>query len=270
MRLDFPATEQTEAGTLSAAARRRIETADRRPLFLADWVRAVFIHYEVEPELLQKIVPFELDLRNGCAYVSLVAFTMRRMRLALAPRLSGWLLRPISDHEFLNVRTYVKLPSEAGIYFLAEWLSNRLSVPFGPPVFGLPYRFGRLNYRHDDDQICGEVMAVGSSETLSYAAEIDPHAAFCPCAAGSLDEFLMERYTAFTMWPLQRGRARFFRVWHKPWPQVPLPRISIRESTLLNTMGECFADAELIGANFSTGVHDVWMGWPHRLEFKKS
>src|SRR5437588_3694557 len=125
MRLNVPAAEQKQAGALSAAARRRIKSADGRPLFLADWTRAVFIHYEVEPEILQKSVPFELDLRDGHAYVSLVAFTMRRMRFAFAPRLSGWLLRPISEHGFLNVRTYVKLPNEAGIYFLAEWLSNR-------------------------------------------------------------------------------------------------------------------------------------------------
>ena len=267
MRLDFPTAEQAETDTLSATARQRMERAEGRPLFLADWVRAVFIHYEVEPEILQKSVPFELDLRDGHAYVSLVAFTMRRMRFAFTPRVSGWLLRPISNHEFLNIRTYVKVADEAGIYFLAEWLSNRLSVPFGAPVFGLPYRFGRLNYWHEREQISGEVTAIGGSETLSYRAEIDPHAVFCPCATGSLDEFLMERYTAFTAW---HGRMRFFRVWHEPWPQIPLPRISVRESTLLAAAGECFADAEVIGANFSTGVHDVWMGWPHRLEFKKS
>ena len=38
------------------------------------------------------------------------------------------------------------------------------------------------------------------------------------CAPGSLDEFLLERYTAFT----QFGKCRrFFRIWHEPWRQVP-------------------------------------------------
>ena len=57
------------------------------PLFLGDWVRALFIHYEVEPEILQREVPFELDLWNGRAFASLVAFTMQRLRLGFG----GWL-----------------------------------------------------------------------------------------------------------------------------------------------------------------------------------
>ena len=41
---------------------------------------ALFIHFEVDAERLQRDVPFPLDLRDGKAYVSLVAFTMRAMR----------------------------------------------------------------------------------------------------------------------------------------------------------------------------------------------
>src|SRR5437867_8231848 len=55
------------------------------PLLYADWMRAVFMHFEVEPELLQRQVPFALDLWQGRAFVSLVAFTMERLR----PRIGG-------------------------------------------------------------------------------------------------------------------------------------------------------------------------------------
>src|SRR5258708_3228276 len=127
---------------LSDAARRRILGARGEPLFYADWLRAVFIHYEADPEALQREVPFELDLDDGRAYVSLVAFTMRDMRPRIGGRLAAWLLKPIATHEFLNVRTYVRHGGETGIYFLAEWLSNPLSVWLGPLTFGLPYRFG--------------------------------------------------------------------------------------------------------------------------------
>ncbi len=57
------------------------------PLFLADWDRTLMLHYEIAPELLQPFVPFELDLWNGRAHVSLVAFTMRGLR----PRRGGWI-----------------------------------------------------------------------------------------------------------------------------------------------------------------------------------
>src|SRR3954464_13958680 len=80
--------------------------------FLADWERVLMLHYEVAPEKLQPFVPFPLDSRNGKAYVSLVAFTMRGLR----PSRGGWLaalpFRPIGTHELLNVRTYVRHGAE--------------------------------------------------------------------------------------------------------------------------------------------------------------
>src|SRR5580698_7161725 len=129
-------------GAHSRAARRRILTARGEPMFYADWLRAMFIHYEVNPEILQAATPFELDLDDGRAYVSLVAFTMRGMRPRIGGRFGAWLFRPIATHEFLNVRAYVKHNGERGIYFLAEWLANPLSVKLGPIAFGLPYRHG--------------------------------------------------------------------------------------------------------------------------------
>jgi hypothetical protein len=46
----------------------------------------------------------------------------------------------------------VKHGAERGIYFITEWLSNRLSVALGPSLYGLPYRFAKLNYRHTHEQ----------------------------------------------------------------------------------------------------------------------
>src|SRR5881227_362154 len=134
--------------TLSDAARRRMLAVRGEPMFYARWDRALFIHYEAAPAALQRNVPFELDLRDGRAFVSIVAFTLQRMRPRIGGRLGEWLLKPIATHEFLNIRTYVRHNGEPGIFFLAEWLSNRMSVLLGPRLFGLPYRFGRIAYDH--------------------------------------------------------------------------------------------------------------------------
>jgi uncharacterized protein YqjF (DUF2071 family) len=248
---------------LSFAARRRILTTKGEPLFYADWLRAVFIHYEVDPEVLQREVPFELDLDDGRAYVSLVAFTMRDMRPRIGGRLAAWLLKPISTHEFLNARTYVRHRGEIGIYFLAEWLSNPLSVLLGPLSFGLPYRLGRLRYdhAHETGDLHGTVSAPNKSSRLEYVAKLAPDAGFQPCAAGSQEEFLMERYTAFTE---RNGVRRFFRIWHPPWPQAPA-QIRVLDESLLAANWPWFKSAKLIGGNFSPGVHRVWMGRPQRI-----
>ena len=218
------------------------------------------IHYEADPVALQSCVPFELDLFDGRAFVSLVAFTLRRMRPRRGGRIGEWLLKPIATHEFLNVRTYVRANDEPGIFFLVEWLFNRLSVPLGPPVFGLPYRYGRIDYCHDRplQGLSGRVEAKGGCFAYHGTATNER---FAPCEPGSLTEFLMERYTAFTRPSL--GRRRLFRVWHEPWPQTPLV-VETMATDLLATTGEWWNTAEYIGANYSPGV-EVWMGRPHKI-----
>lgn len=229
------------------------------PLLLATWDRTLFIHYEADPFLLQRQVPFQLDLRDGRAFVSIVAFTLLRMRPRLGGRIGEWLFRPIASHEFLNVRTYVRPANEPGIFFLAEWLSNPLSVRLGPRTFGLPYRFGHIRYAHvhEDGEICGNVAA--NESRLEYRATILP-AGFDPSEAESLTEFLLERYTAFTC---HGQRRRLFRVWHEPWRQTPI-ELEISADDLLVSTGQWWKTAECIGANYSPGA-DVWMGRPHRI-----
>src|SRR6266513_3902534 len=97
-----------DRSTLSEAARRRMLTLPGEPMFYARWDRAVFIHYEADPAALQLDVPFELDLREGRAFVSIVAFTLARMRPRIGGRLREWLFKPIATQEFLDVGTYVQ------------------------------------------------------------------------------------------------------------------------------------------------------------------
>src|SRR5205085_3182898 len=123
---------------------------------------------------LQRAVPFELDLIDGRACASLVAFRLRNMRPRFGGMLLAWLLRPIATHNFLNVRTYVRRHDEPGIYFLAEWLANQLSVRLGPTVFGLPYRYGRIDYRHQHEtgSFSGRVTDP-LGQALDYSATLD-------------------------------------------------------------------------------------------------
>jgi uncharacterized protein YqjF (DUF2071 family) len=227
------------------------------PLFLARWDRAVFINYSADPGVLQKQVPFALDLHDGRAFVSVVAFTLVRMRPRIGGAWTEWLLKPIATHEFLNIRTYVRHKGEPGIFFLAEWLSNRLSVLLGPRTFGLPYRFGQLHYEHGGS-FRGSVTAPDGQ--LSYAGDVREFE-FGPCRPASFDEFMLERYTAFT----ERGkRRRLFRVWHSPWPQSSAI-CDVAETTLIASTGDWWNTAELVSANYSPGA-DVWMGRPHRIK----
>lgn len=243
-------------GQSSEAARRRMLVSRGEPLFLANWDNAVFIHYQADPASLQRVVPFELDLFHGRAFVSMVAFTMRNLRPRVGGKVASLFVKPIATHDFLNVRTYVRHNEEPAIYFMAEWLSNRLSVALGPVTFGLPYRFGRIGYANDpeNNQVQGEVSA--REGAFEYRGK--PAGELQPCEPGSLSEFLLERYTAFTS---AGWRRQFFRVWHQPWEQCSLD-LEIVGNDLLAATGDWWSTAELVSTNYSPGV-SVWMGRPH-------
>ena len=259
--LEPPGARRAE--TLSEAGRRRLMAGEGKPLFLADWLRLVFIHYAVDPERLQPQVPFELDCYEGRAYVSLVAFVMRRLRLRRGGKATAWLTAPIATHPYLNVRTYVRHRGEAGIYFLAEWLPNRLSVPLGGPIFGLPYRFGHLDYRHwhETGYMEGQVTVPGTPGAVRYHAPVDCEARYGLCDEGSLAEFVAERYTAFTA---RRTSRRLFRIWHPPWALTALD-LTIEDDTLLDATGAWYRHAHFVGAHYTPGARNVWMGRPLRV-----
>lgn len=230
-----------------------------RPMFLADWPEALFVHFRVDPASLSRIVPFPLDTRDGDAFVSLVAFTQRNLRPAIGGRFAAWMSAPLAQHEFLNLRAYVQVNGQPAIYFIAEWIPNRLAILLGPRLYGLPYRLGALRYYHaNTQQMHGSVVA--SIGRFEYRAQLDPSSPFDRAIGGSLDHFLLERYTAYTF---RRGIARRFDVAHAPWPQRRA-EIELIDTSLLRSVLPATESAQLIGANFSPGVCDVSISSPQK------
>ena len=96
---------------LSDRAKAQWKQRREAPLMLSDWDRTLMIHYEVDPDELQPQIPFDLDLHRDKAYVSLIAFTLRRLRphgLPAAVRIvvrGTWTLRPLPA--FL-AKTYIR------------------------------------------------------------------------------------------------------------------------------------------------------------------
>jgi hypothetical protein len=223
------------------------------PLFLADWFDALFIHFRVNPRLLRPAVPLELDLFDGAAFISLVAFTQRRLRPNWGGRTSEMLSTPLAQHAFLNLRTYVRHENERAIFFMAEWISNRLAVLIGPALYGLPYRLGKLCYRTRAEGATRRVTAPGGEFACQARwdrgrAEISP--------AASEAEFLLERYAAFT---LRRGVLRKFQIAHEPWRQTTAD-VTIGRGDLLG-----LSLPPPCAAHYSPGVHDVGIGRPQRV-----
>lgn len=247
---------------LSDLAKRRLDE-EGGAFLLADWLRTVFINYRVCPTVLQPLIPFELDTRGGDAYVSVVAFLFDRVRIASLGEASVLPCRPVSHHGFLNLRTYVRHDDEPGIFFMREYLPSRLSICLGPRAYGLPYRLGRTDYRHDHER--GVIRGLvephaprSPGARYMYEGRIRPGQSFEPAGPGSLEAFLLERYAAFTA---LGGVGRRFRVWHEPWKLAPID-LDVTGDSLLRESGPWVKHAELASIYYSPGVRDVWMGRP--------
>jgi uncharacterized protein YqjF (DUF2071 family) len=206
-----------------------------QPLFRCSWGETAFLHFEVDPAALQPRVPFELDLFEGRAYVSVIAITIRPL---------------LAAQSFLNVRTYVK----GGITFLAGWLPNPVCALLGPRVVGIPYRLARMTLGSSVTGFHARVRAAAGA--FEFRAEIDPRQAWRRPAPGSLDEFLLERYRAFTR---VGRRTMTFTVTHEPWRFVSIEP-EILDDRLLRATGAWPRGARLVAAHLSPGFEEVGMG----------
>ena len=187
------------------------------PVMFQSWRHLGFLHWEVDPEALQRLLPapLRLDTFEGRAFVGLVPFTMHGVRPAWAPALPF-----VSRFHEVNVRTYVHLEGrDPGVYFLSLDAASRVAVVVARTAWRLPYHFARMT------------MAGGPGGLVAYDSErrwpgpkpaacrllFGPRSGSAPRAAtpGSLDYFLAERYILYTPSP---GRLLRGRVHHAPYP----------------------------------------------------
>ncbi len=254
-----------KAGDWSNAAERRLLSVKGDPFLLARWERVVFLHFAVEPETLRPHVPspFELELYEEKAVISVVAVTMRQFRPVSRVSLAAWPFALIPRQAFLNFRTYVCLGKEPGALFLWGWLSRPLRAPVPSGMFGLPYAFAALRYRHEHET--GELSGLATAPTMSgrfaYRASVDARATYARSEPGTVGEFALERYTGFFC---RRTERCVFRAWHPPWLQVPVAA-EIEDRSLLDTAFPWFRGATLIGANYAPGFDHVRLGKAHQL-----
>jgi uncharacterized protein len=182
-----------------------------RPWLLSQrWEHLLFAHWRAEPGAVQRLLPrgLEPDLRDGDAWVALVAFVMAATRPSTGPRLR---LLPIPE---LNVRTYVRLDDVPGVWFLSLDASSPVFVTIGTALYGLLYHRARMTVTVDGDR----VHYLSTRSGASFAASYRPTAPPATARPGSLEHFLVERYRLFAQ---RRGRLVTAKVAHAPWRLQP-------------------------------------------------
>jgi uncharacterized protein YqjF (DUF2071 family) len=190
--------------------------ASRRPFLTAAWRNLAMLNYWVDPGLLLPLVPqgLQLDLYDGEALVTLVAFQFERARL--------FGIRVPWHQQFaeVNLRFYVRRvvagQERLGVVFIKEMLPRRLVAWTARYVFGERFAHAPVSYRRNsgDDGLLdcecswGRSAAAGSMSLAVDAGE----SAEPPCG---LAAFVVDRSWAYTVG--RAGHWREYNVTHRPW-----------------------------------------------------
>jgi uncharacterized protein len=176
---------------------------NRGALISQHWSDVLFLHFAADPHLLQKMVPYPLDLYKGRAVVSIVPFQMSRIRFAFFPVIPG--LAKLFE---LNLRTYVRVDGKPAVYFLTLDSNHLIGVLAARLGFGLPYRWRQMKL--EAQQSAGETSQVSfKGQNFEVEAQISKDE-----ATSDFDLWSTERYALITkrFWYHHLGHVD-----HKPW-----------------------------------------------------
>lgn len=204
--------------------RKILQQAEHRPwpmpkqmwLWYQEWNNTVFIHGRVNAAWLRKQVPaqLEIDVLDGSAWISIVAFRMQRIRPRFLPAVSA-----MSNFTEVNIRTYVTLQGKPGVYFISMEGDNQPAVFLARAISGLPYYFSanKMNLQ----QLTGPFLAF----------DFEPGEAITDRTTADL--WLTERYCLY-----YEHRSGIYRydIHHLPWPlqQVQLSNLQMAYPLMAN------------------------------------
>jgi uncharacterized protein YqjF (DUF2071 family) len=199
------------------------ERPEGRPVMFQSWEHLLFLHWAVEPKLLQSTLPpgLTIDTFGEKAWLAVVPFRMSGVR----PR--GLLAVPwLSRFLELNVRTYVRDETgRPGVWFYSLDCNQPVAVEVARLFFKLDYFHARMRMEGHPE---GEGVIYTSWRKDRRSPEHQPAWSrfhYRPTGpdeeaeSGSLEFFLVERYRLFSQGA--GGSLRSGRVWHPPYRISP-------------------------------------------------
>ncbi|MGA2583508.1 MAG: DUF2071 domain-containing protein [Tepidisphaeraceae bacterium] len=193
-----------------------IAAPTRRPFLRANWANLAIVSYAVAPEQVHDLVPphCTLDLRDGQAFVSLVAFDF------LGTQVRGVAWPGYRNFPEINLRMYVRHGADRGVCFIREYVPQRLVARMARFFYNEPYRRARMISQTQETPtsitIRHELILPTSTSTLSITGE---KPAIHTDPAG-IEHFFKEHEWGFGK--THRGELLRFRVEHPTWDIWPV------------------------------------------------
>jgi uncharacterized protein len=193
------------------------------------WHDLLFAHWPVDADALRAKIPsgFDLDLFEGQAWLGVVPFHMTNVAPRGIPALP-WL----SAFPELNVRTYVRVHGNPGVYFFSLDAANPLAVGVARALVHLPYYSASMQVETKDGWVHYRSKRIPSSgNAAELVGRYRPTGGAHQPVDGTLEHFLTERYCLFTV--DRSFRAHRLDIHHPPWPLQPA-----EAELTVNTMAE--------------------------------
>jgi uncharacterized protein YqjF (DUF2071 family) len=220
-----------------------------RPFLTARWENLFLATYPVPPELLEPRLPpgLELDLRDGQAFVSLVAFEFLDTRVLGVP----W--PGYRNFPELNLRFYVRHGQQRGVVFVREFVPGRLVALLARLIYNEPYRAAPMSVtrREEGETLTREYRLrwAGKEHLLSVTGK---KAAFRPGEA-STEHFFKEHSWGFGV--TRGGKTLRYEVSHPVWDVYPVEdyRIDLDWAAVYGPEWAFLAGARPVSTVFALG-----------------
>jgi uncharacterized protein len=178
------------------------------------WRNLLFYSWPIAPNTLAPLLPqgLTVDQFEGTGWVTLVPFLMDDLHLRWLPPIPG-----TSTFPEVNLRTYVRFQGEIGVYFFSIDAASWLGSLAARLVFHLPYFRARIRMQEKDGgfRIASARRGRSGSSPAALDASWRPKGVLHRPAAGSLEQFLLERYASFA--PGSPGHVYRGPLLHSDW-----------------------------------------------------
>lgn len=194
------------------------DPGSHKPVFLtAEWKHLINLTYAVEPDILKPHLPkgLELDIWEGSAHVSLVAFDFLRTRI-LGIGLPGY-----TDFPEVNLRFYVRWKNLPAVVFIREFVPKRAISIAANLLYNEPYKRIPMNsvVKETEDDLTVEHSFGGQSLKLLASCE-----GYFP-SPGSAEHHFKEHDLGFGTDHF--GNTLCYRVEHPVWKVFPVQKVHI-------------------------------------------
>lgn len=192
------------------------------------WDELVYLHWPYPPDAVQRLLPdgVRVDTFDGRAWVGLIPFEMRRVRLGPTPPVPY-----LGSFVEINVRTYVVDPlGRRAVWFWSLDVPRSIIVGVARTVFALPYCFARADHR-----VAGSVHRYDLRRRRPHrqrpgaTIEVDVGRRLAAHEVTDLDHFLTARWALVTT---RFGRLRYGAVDHPRWPLHEVTSCSVDQDVI--------------------------------------